>query len=87
MATTPYILGGVTFLVITSGGRNSPMVVRALGGAMSAGIATAALEYTWNSKEHNAATKWQIILGSSAIGAGSGIVGPFAHDFMRIMVS
>ena len=72
---TPILGGTVAFLVATTPARNAPMLARLMGGALTGGIAAGVWEYTVNSSDPDE-VKWEVILGTSAIGGAAGVVGP-----------
>ena len=72
---TPLLGTGIAFMVASSGMRDMGPATRALSGAITGGMVSGIWEYTVNSSDRPE-IKAEIIMGSAAIGAGAGVVGP-----------
>ena len=72
---TPYLGTGIVFIVATTPMRGAPIVSRAIGGALSGAMISTGWEFTVN-RADPPEIKAEVILGSSAIGAGAAAVAP-----------
>ena len=75
-ATLTPILSGAVVIAATRVRGVSPINL-AIGGAATGAIIAGAVEYTVNYNEHDAGTKWGVILGNMTIGAGATVASRF----------
>lgn len=72
---TPWLGGSIALIVASTPMRNTGLLPRMVGGALTAGTIAGVWEYTYNSKDRPE-IKWEVILGSAGIGAMGAAVGP-----------
>ena len=72
---TPLLGTGIAFLVGTTPARGAGVLTQAIGGGIAGGLVATGWEFTVNNSDRPE-IKAEIISGSAAIGALSGVLGP-----------
>ena len=83
VATTPMLGLATAFMQGTSTANRAGLVMSVIGGAAAGAGIAAAVEYTINLNSHEAATKYNVILGNAAIGASAAGIGSVVSMVMR----